>query len=482
MCSIPVHRPYMIHYEGPYQRIQGILENQKFIKWGHYMLRKELFILAHQLGDISFHSTYKGLIQNQWKTYDELKNEQEKQLRKIINFSYENVPYYHHLFNNLSILPKDIRKIEDLEKLPLLTKDIINDNWESFKPANIKNINYYTRSTGGSTGAPLNYRISKNDRFLSAALLYRGWGYAGYKLGDKMIFLAGSSLDVGTKSCIETKFHEIIRNVRKLSSFDMGNEEMRYYSKLVNNFKPKYIRGYASSINFFAQWIEENDIQINSPDGVFTTSDKLFPKMRETISRVFKCDVFDGYGLNDGGASAYECTEHSGLHIDTERSIMEVIDSDDQGIDAGQGEAVLTSLYNYSMPFIRYTSGDNVRITEDVCGCGRGSKLLEDVVGRSVDVLVTPEGKNIHGWFFLYIFWEYSVGIKEYQVVQKNPREIHIKLVTDDHFNADQLETIKKIALSKCPDWNIKFYFVDRIERTDAGKYKFIINEVGGSY
>ncbi len=443
------------------------------------MFNKQLFIFAHQIGDRNFHPTYKKLVKNQWKSYEELKEEQEKQLKFAINYAYENIPYYHKLFRNLKLNPSDIRKTEDLEKIPVLTTEIIKQNWDDFKPANLNKMKYYENSTGGSTGTPFKYRLSKFDRFLSGALLYRGWGYGGFELGDKMVFLAGASLDVGSKSNLTKKVHEFARNLKKISSFDMGEKEMREYVDIINSLKPKFIRGYASSIFFFTKWIEENNIQIHQPHAVFTTSEKLYPNMREKIESVLNCNVYDGYGLNDGGITAYECPEHCGLHIDTERAVMEVVDGDENQLESGEGKILATSLFNYAMPFIRYDTGDLGTITEDVCSCGRGYKLLKELVGRSVDVLVTPEGKNVHGWFFLYIFWEYCKGIKEYQVVQEKLDKINIKIVLEKDFDDKQLDKIKEIIETKSKGWNVEFEFVDEIKRTTAGKYKFIINELG---
>jgi phenylacetate-CoA ligase len=442
------------------------------------MFHKQLFLLAHQVGDRNFYPTYKKLLQNQWKTYEVLKEEQEKQLRYAINYAYENVPYYHKIFRNLKLSPSDIRKIGDLEKLPILTKDIVKQNWVDFKPANLNKMKYYEDSTGGSTGTPFRYCLSKYDRFLGGALLYRGWGYGGFELGDKMVFLAGASLDVGSKSNLTKKVHEIVRNLKKLSSFDMGEKEMREYVDTINSFEPKFIRGYASSIYFLSKWIEENNMEIHQPLAVFTTSDKLYPNMREKIGAVFSCNAYDGYGLNDGGIAAYECSEHCGLHIDTERAVMEVVDGDGNQLESGEGKILATSLFNYAMPFIRYDTGDLGTITGDVCGCGRGYKLLKELVGRSVDVLVTPEGKNVHGWFFLYIFWKYCKGIKEYQVVQEKLDKIIIKIVPEEDFDEKQLDKIGEIVKERSERWNVEFKFVDKIERTGAGKYKFIINNL----
>jgi len=440
------------------------------------MFHKGLFILAHQCGDFSFYSTYKNLVKNQWRSYEELKCDQDKQLRHMIRFACDYVPYYRRLFKELGLQPEDIQRVEDLERLPILTKGVINEHWDDFKPVNISSIRYYDRATGGSTGTPFRYRLEKFDRFLGGAMLYRGWGYAGYELSDRMVFLAGASLGVGTRPDIIKKVHEIARNIKMLSSFDMGEEEMRSYVDIINRFKPKYLRGYASSIYFFSKYVEEGNILIHKPSAVFTTAEKLYPHMRDKIESVFGCEVYDAYGLNDGGVSAYECPEHSGLHIDTERSVMEVVDENGHQLEDGEGRILATSLYNYAMPFIRYDTGDIGRIIPDTCGCGRGYRLLKEIMGRSVDILVTPEGKNVHGWFFLYIFWEYCKGIKEYQVVQEKIDKIVIKIVPEENFDEKQIDKIKEEVRNKSEGWNVEFKFVDKIERTGAGKYKFIIN------
>ncbi|MCO5383595.1 MAG: hypothetical protein NHB15_17230 [Methanosarcina barkeri] len=149
---------------------------------------KGLFILAHQFGERTFYPNYKKLIQNQWKSYDELKKEQELQLRQMINFSYNNVPYYHRLFRDLKLSPEDIKSIEDLEKLPILTKNIIKQNWDEFLPLNLKNMSYYNLTTGGSTGSPLRFRLTKYDRFFWVRCFIVGGDMVAMNLEIKWFF------------------------------------------------------------------------------------------------------------------------------------------------------------------------------------------------------------------------------------------------------------------------------------------------------
>jgi phenylacetate-CoA ligase len=439
------------------------------------MISRCIFTLAHEAGNYSFYPTYRKLIKNQWRRYEELKAEQETQLRQMVSFAYQNVPYYHKLFNRLGLKPGDIKTIKDLEKLPFLNKEIINKNPNDFKPLYLKKIKHSTAATGGTSGTPMQYRLSDIDRFMGGAILYRGWGYGGYQLGDRMVFLAGSSLAVDKRSFLITRANELVRNLKKLSSFDMGEREMREYASIINSFRPKFIRGYASSLYFFACWLEKNDVKLHELKGIFSTSEKLYPAMRAKITGVFGCPVFDTYGLYDGSVTAFECEEHAGLHIDTERSVMEIVDRNGEQMSSGEGRIVATSLYNYAMPFLRYDTGDDGNLLAGSCSCGRGYRLLKEVNGRTVDVLVTPEGKSVHGWFFLYIFWEQQ-GIREYQVIQETLDRIVIKIVPDDGFDERQLDRIRTVVRSRSEGWNLEFRIVDRIERTGSGKYKFIKN------
>jgi phenylacetate-CoA ligase len=309
-------------------------------------------------------------------------------------------------------------------------------------------------------------------------MLYRGWGYGGYELGDRMILMGGASLDVGIDSYIVTRVHEISRNVRKLSSFDMSIENMRQYAKVINSFKPKFIRGYASSINFFSSFIDQEKLEITTPITIFTTAEKLMPHMRKNIENVFGPQVYDTYGMNDGGISAFECSEHNGLHIDTERSIMEVVDNNNLQLHDGVGEILATSLYNYAMPFIRYNTGDIGHIINDTCGCGRSSKLLKEVIGRQQEILKTPEGNFVHGEFFVYIFKKIT-GVTEFQVIQKKLENITINMVLEKDFDEKQLDIIREIVERKSSGWKVEFRYVDKIERNGyAGKYKFVKSEL----
>jgi len=442
------------------------------------MMSRLLFLAAHQAVNRKFHGCYRRLQEQQWLSAEEHREQQEADLRQAIAYAGQQIPYYRRLFAEYGLQPGDINRLADLARLPVLDRATVRSQAEAFRPANLAAMKYHTFATGGSTGTPLAYNLSADDRMLSGALLYRGWGYGGYQLADRMVFIGGASLDIGSSSWLQTRIQETVRSIRKLSSFDMGDAEMERYVQVINRFRPKFFRGYATSIYFFARWCRERGERMHQPEAVFTTAEKLYPEMRELIAGTWECEVYDTYGMNDGGASAYECPCHQGLHIDTERAVLEIVDDQGRPVSSGEGRVIVTSLHNRAMPFIRYDTGDRAVATERTCACGRSYRLLQEVVGRSVDMLFTPEGKMVHGWYFLYLFWRYPRGVRQYQVIQEELDRIVIEIVPDPDFDPGQFEAIRKLVKQRSEGWRLEFRLVERIERSAAGKYKFIVNRL----
>jgi phenylacetate-CoA ligase len=433
---------------------------------------KTLFVLTHQSYDKRFISLYRHLMDNLNKDYQVLIKEQNRKLSGIVTYAYHNVPYYHKQYSQLGINPGEIRTREDLKQLPILTKQEVKKFHDAFVPEDLSRQDYLKRSTGGSTGLPLHYRLSKYDHLMSGCLLYRGWSYAGYRLGDKMVFLGGASLGVGTNKKIIEKIKDRGRNITKLSSFDMNEENILEYRQLINKLQPKYIRGYPSSLFFFSKWLQDKELSIYSPTAVLTTAEKLTDNMRIQISDVFNCPVYEAYGLNDGGVSAFELPDQSGMRIDTERAVLEIVDDSGKPILEGTGRIIATSLLNYALPFIRYDTGDIGTIKVD-----DGVPKLTQILGRQYELLETPEGEHVYGGFFSHIFWDVK-NVNRFQVRQIDLHHIVIKIVPEEGFSNLHIEKITGFIHKKCPSWIIQIDLVDEIEPPQSGKHIFVINDI----
>jgi phenylacetate-CoA ligase len=438
-------------------------------------MKELLFKLGYQFRRPNVLAYYKLFMKSQWLKYEELEKRAEEQLRKIISYAHDHVPYYKELFANLNISVNDIKTKKDLQKLPILTKEIIKMNYNAFIPDNIKYLKYINGSTGGSTGIPLKYRMSLEDYERGIALLYRGWGMAGYRLGDKLAILAGTSLIPDSKTDIKKRFFDFILNHKSYSSYNLSENNLNNYYRSMNYWKPEFIRGYASSVYLFAKYIDDNNLKMQfHPKAIFTTAEKLSSNQRKLIEKAFDSEVFDNYGLNDGGISAFECPMHKGLHVDMERAILEVVDENGMQIFDRPGKILATSLFNYALPFIRYDTGDLGILSSEGCSCGRETFLLKELIGRTTDSLLL-NGISIGSPILTVLMGKYDIG--QYQIIQKSDNCLIIKIVKGKNFSPKDEELIRKSLVSHVGAVDIKFEYVDSIRPETGNKHKFIIRE-----
>ena len=411
---------------------------------------------------------YNQFQKNQKLTIDELETQQLIAFIKLFSFCKENIPYYNKLFSSLGLTTNDFNSLSDLEKIPILTKKIILENYDDLLPKNNTG-KFINGSTGGSTGEPLKYRMSIDDYSKGTAILYRGFGYAGYKIGDKMAIIAGGSLVKNGASLI-SKINEKTLNFKSYSSYGMDENDLESIYLDIKKWGPKFLRGYASSLSLFADFCIKNNkkLQFNA---VFSTAEMLSTQQRIIIELAFNTKVFNNYGLNDGGVSAYEDSNHEGFIIDTERGILEIVSENSQQNRMNEkGRIIATALYNYDFPFIRYDTGD--------IGCqidqGSKRKKLIDLGGRVTD-FITLNGKII-GSPVLTILMGKINAIK-YQIIQKKNGSLEIRILKGQNYNIEQENYIRESLTSNVGE-NINLNFIYTSEFiASKNKHKFIIKE-----
>jgi len=421
------------------------------------------------------------LEKSQWWKPEDLQDYQNKRLRSLVHHAYANVPYYHDLFRSLGLSPSDIITTEDLAKLPVLTKEDVRKSPERFVAQNISQNSLIHKTTSGSSGKVFEYFIDQDTMSISRAAGLRGWGFAGYSVGDKVVILAGSSLlprNVPLYTKIRFKFS---RNL-PLSSYNLNSERLDEYLQQIIKFNPRYIRGYPSSIAILAEHALEHGVDAINLDGAMTTAETLSNSQKDMISSAFHCDVFDQFGCFDGGANACECDQHCGYHISVERSVHEFLDDSGYPVTPGEnGHIILTDLWNYAMPFIRYDAGDIGVPTDRTCPCGRALPLLERITGRTVEQIVLSDGKCLPGLLLTDIFEHGDVvtAVQDYQIIQEKVDKFVVNIVKSDHYSSAIIKEIEKFFWGHLGgDVEIRFNFLDEIPRTDANKRRIIICKV----
>lgn len=392
-----------------------------------------------------FNSFSNELKKSQWYKPEEIKELQEKKLRALIKHTYFNVPYYHKIFKDRNLSYQDIKTIEDLQKLPLLTKEDIRTNFNDLIAVNAKNYKYGIGKTSGSTGKPLNFLLDQQNREIEYASVWRQLNWAGIGLNSKIATFRGDLVD-------EAHHKDLlwIRNALSkelvFNTFDLTeNKISKIIDKLVK-FKPDLIKAYPSTLYIMSLYIRDYSDKSIEPTAIQTSSERLSKKQRKVIQEQFNCEIFDWYGHSEYVISACECENHDGYHINAESGILEFLNKNEQVSSDEFGEITATGLYNYSMPLIRYRTSDIGSYTEDKCSCGRGLSIMKSLEGRISDMIITPNGKTISGAAF-EAYWEHRIGphtpnIECLNVVQKTKSKLLIEMVKKEHYSAKETEHI----------------------------------------
>lgn len=433
------------------------------------------------------YKTYKSLEElrkTQWFSEEEIKNYQWLRIENLLKYAYENIPFYKTLFDNITIDVKNGISIKDFQKIPLLNKEIINKNRANLVSTRYKLSELWKDSTSGSTGKKLVFYREKrgdrrNDYFRETALL-RSMEWLDVGRYDKIVVLWGSQMNLTGIEKLKKWMKNIIFPTVSLSSYNLNQKMMDLYSEKINQFKPKVILGYASSLYLFANYLDEKKLEIQGIKHIISSAETLYQFQRETIERVFRCKVIERYGSREFGIIAQECTKHKGLHIIAEHVFIEILDKEGNTCKPGMlGEIVITDLDNYCFPFIRYKIGDVGVFSEKTCDCGRGLPLLEKVEGRVFDIIIGTNGNYFTGTFWTILLRNYIKGIREFQVIQEKYGELILRLVTDELFTENEKQKLLKNIHENCgEDFIVDFQLVNEIPLTQSGKNRFVISKI----
>ena len=211
---------------------------------------------------------------------------------------------------------------------------------------------------------------------------------------------------------------------------------------------------------------------------IFTSSEPLYDVHRKVIETRFKAKIFDLYGQAERVAAATECTEHKGLHVNPEYGVLEIIKDNRDARDGEDGEIVGTGLNNYSMPLIRYRTGDVARFSPKPCPCGRKMPVLQFVDGRIADRIITPEGRIIPGGGIMGAFHGID-NIKECQVIQEDRYNLIIRIAKDN--DSMEIDSEKLLFnLNKCigKEMKLTIDLADSVFDDDMVKRRWVLSKV----
>ena len=456
--------------------------------------RKIILPIGDKIKERDLYGASADALSTQWLSEEEMFNLQSNKLQKLVRHCYENVPYYRRVFDECHLTPDDIRTRVDLDKLPILTKQIIKDHYDELISKDISLRKSLNGSTGGSTGTPMRFMVDVNSWNALRGYNFRGWSWANFYLGEKLFTLAGNSLvkknTASKKLLIKNMFDKIIMRNQKHDCTDITPEALGEHYRAMMKYKPAGIRGYASSLYFLAKYIEQNNLPVCKVKCIFTTGEKLHPKYRVKMQQVFRAPVFDGYGASDGGVSAHECYMHEGLHIAEEQCVIEIVDAKGKPVPNGEvGHVITTDLNNYVFPFLRYKVGDLAYIKKELCSCGRKHRLLGEVIGREGRAIYNKQGRPYSSIVMdNMMFKDLDIHTEECQRLYEKMERFQIR----QDKNGDLQILIKPVNPTESistfdyikdnfsiyfPDSALDIKFVDDIPTLPSGKEDYCVSE-----
>jgi phenylacetate-CoA ligase len=414
------------------------------------------------------------LKKSQYYNAEQLKSLQTELLKGFLENVLNNSVYYRNSASKAGFNPGNISDIRELKKFPVIKKSDVKEHYDEILN---KKCASYKFTSSGTTGTSLNVWLDQEAYQREYAYRWHYLAIAGASRKDKFAYFLGNDLHPSYKQ--KPPFHLIdyYEHAIFFSLFHMSDENLKYYLYSFNHFKPSFVKGYPSGLYVFAKFIKENGLTVHKPKALFSASETLHDFQKEYLEEVFQCPVYQWYGQVETTVNIHEC-ENRNLHVMEEYGLLELLN--ENGDDAQPGEvasAIATGWGNKAFPLIRYNTGDNMILSlNQTCSCGRRGRIIEKIMGRDEDFIITPEGKRIGRLDFIF---KPLNTVVESQIIQESIDQILIKIVPMTGYSPED-EKLLRGMVSKYigKSINVKIELVKSIERTANGKIRYVISKV----
>jgi phenylacetate-CoA ligase len=316
--------------------------------------------------------------------------------------------------------------------------------------------------TSGSTSNPVRLFITKEMLLAKRTSHQKMLNWYGLERESPELKLGG------VRVSFYTLLYYYLKNKRYFNSFQIKAEYMDHIVTTHNRFKPAILYGYPSAIYHFIQFAEHHGNQLYEPRIIVPHAENLDSEITEKLKMTFpSAKIVNQYWSTE--ANIAETCPHGHLHIDEDTVICEVVNKN----ESGSGDLLITNLYSFKQPIIRYKIGDRIRLSEKDCTCGRKTRVIEHIEGREIDSLILPDNRVIPVTA-LYLA-RFAGNIMAYQLVYcKNQKKIEFRFIPVNENKAIDEQGIvdyfrKDFGLS------VIFKKCKNITLTSGGKFRKLI-------
>ena len=403
-------------------------------------------------------------------SYQEIQKERNRSLRKLILYSYRHVPYYKELFDNVGLNPSDIKSVDDLKKIPFLTKEIISERLDDLISDQYKKNDLIYITTSGSTGKPTGFYVQADSHMRDWVYVYKMFHNYGYNPSSSKLMLRGKVFRSQTKG--KSWQWDALRKELSVNVFELTPRNMEIYCRAIEKYKPDFAYGYMSAMYTLCKYISNRKKPLNHHfKGFIGISETINSEQRDFVEKTIKAPVLTFYGMSERVIIAGQKESGGCYYVEPLYGIAEIVNDEGKTISENNinGELVGTSLLNYGMPLIRFKTGD--------ISSWKKKDVLSSIEGRwNHDVLIgidmcpiTMTALNMHSSLF--------EKISRYQLRQTEIGKVTILVVPEKNisrkekedlvlqFSEKVQEQIKfsiKIVKSIPPKENGKVFLVDQ--------------------
>ena len=416
-------------------------------------------------------------------TPGQLADRQVELLRRILIHAQKNTVYYRRLFSECGFEPQKLQDPAELKGLPILSKELINENREALVSEPHRHRGDIQQShTGGSTGLPMTFYRDHDCLIFRRALDIYFERLLGYEIGDKLAFLWGNATDIPQPT---TRRQEIMERLvwRRISYMPVQIEAKRLleFAARINRFGPAVMRAYPSLLYFYCRFLQEHGVESVQVPLSIVTAEQLFDFQRELIAKTLGGEVMEKYGAREIGTVAAECPAHRGLHLMTDSVFIEIEPLPDERW-SGVGRIIVTDLQNQAMPLIRYDIGDLAALESDDCSCGLPYPRLVNICGRANDIVYRRDRTPLLGIELTDPIADSGIRAQT-QVVQEQQGKLVVRVVNLPSVPAEPLEIIRsRYEFILGDGGEVEFVNVDKIERDKSGKYRYVLSLVENNH
>jgi len=407
---------------------------------------------------------------------EEIDDHVDALVSQTVRHATEDVPYYRRLFRRLGLAAQDIQSASDLHQLPLLGKSSIRRDPTQFVSDRYDLRKLQRIHTTGTTGTPLVIYCNETTR-------QANYAFYDHFLGENDIRYRGKRATFGGRIIVPPgqtappfwRYSRFQKNLLFSSYHLMEKNIPRYIDKL-HTFQPDLIDAYPSSLYSIADFARRHDIELKGVASAITTSaETLFSEQLKVIEETFGVPVYDQYGAAEMCVFVGQC-QKGAYHIRTDYALVEVLGPDGSPAPPGEsGELVCTGFINPVMPLIRYRIGDRGGLSKNACPCGSPFPVLENLIGRQDDVLLTPDGRRV-GRLSPVLK---GFPVREVQYVQDSIEEVKVFIVRDAGYSEEtDKEVISELRKRLGSHIALHLKFVEAIHRGPGGKFKSILSRL----